>query len=288
MDIMDAWDFEDDYRDQPEVFMHLESTKVRQFGDLTEIVQNYSFRNSRLVQTILLHKELPYIQIDHDVDWKDTWYMIRAEFKPRVWDGVVHSDIQFGYLDRPTTDHDAHEKAQFEICCQKWFDLADDKQGFAILNNAKHGFMCKNGIISLNLLRSTSYPCVDGDQRPSHYSYALYPHTGSFDPVKVDALANQYCERSLFGTESAEMPHFDNDQIQITAFKPAYDGNGFILRGFERSGNPCDAKLTIPKGFALCGEVNLLEDPLGEIGETMTFKPFQIRSFRFTKEGGSV
>ncbi len=284
MDVMDAWDFEDDYRDQPEVFMHLDSTQVRQFGDLTEIVQNYSFQNSHLVQTILLHKELPYIQIDHDVDWKDTWYMIRAEFRPKVWDCVVHSDIQFGYLDRPTTDNDAHEKAQFEICCQKWFDLSNENQGFAILNNAKHGFMCKNGIISLNLLRSTGYPCVDGDQRPSHYSYALYPHDGGFDPVKVDALANQYCQRSLYGSESAEMPAFDSDQIQITAFKPAYDGNGFILRAFERAGKEVQTKLNLPAGYRLVSEVNLLEDRIGEISENIAFTPFQIRSFRLDKE----
>ena len=284
MDVMDAWDFEDDYRDQPEVFMHLDSTQVRQFGDLTEIVQNYSFQNSTLVQTIAIHKELPYIQIDHDVDWKDTWYMIRAEFRPKVWDDVVHSDIQFGYLDRPTTDNDAHEKAQFEICCQKWFDLSDDKQGFAILNNAKHGFMCKNGIISLNLLRSTGYPCVDGDQRPSHYSYALYPHNGGFDPVKVDALANQYCERSLYGKDSAQMPSFNNEQIQITAFKPAYDGNGFILRAFERAGKEVQTKLNIPAGYRLVGEVNLLEDALDEVTENIFFAPFQIRSFRLDKE----
>ena len=283
MDVMDAWDFEDDYRDQPEVFMHLDSTKVRQFGNLTEIVQNYSFQNSRLVQTILLHKELPYIQIDHDVDWKDTWYMIRAEFAPKVWNDVVHNDIQFGYLDRPTTDNDAHEKAQFEICCQKWFDLSDADKGFAVLNNAKHGFMCKNGIISVNLLRSTNYPCVEGDQRPSHYSYALYPHMGGFDPVQVDALANQYCERSLYGTESAEMPAFDTDQIQITAFKPAYDGNGFILRAFERAGKEVQTKLTVPAGYRLVGEVNLLEDALGEITENISFAPFQIRSFRLEK-----
>ena len=283
MDVMDAWDFEDDYRDQPEVFMQLDSTKVRQFGDLTEIVQNYSFQNSRLVQTILLHKELPYIQIDHDVDWKDTWYMVRAEFQPKVWNDVVHNDIQFGYLDRPTTDNDAHEKAQFEICCQKWFDLSDENKGFAILNNAKHGFMCKNGIISLNLLRSTGYPCVDGDQRPSHYSYALYPHAGGFDPVQVDALANQYCQRSLYGTQPAQMPAFDADEIQITAFKPAYDGNGFILRAFERAGKEVQTKLTVPAGYRLAGEVNLLEDVMGDVDEKLCFKPFQIRSFRLVK-----
>lgn len=284
IDTGDAWDFEDDYRDQPEQYMQLESTEVRSFGDLLEIVQSYRFRNSTLVQTIAMHKTLPYIQIDHDVLWQDTGYMVRAEFTPKVWNNVVHSDIQFGYLDRPTTDNDAHEKAQFEICCQKWFDLSDDKQGFAVLNNAKHGFMCKNGIISVNLLRSTMYPCVDGDQHPSHYSYALYPHTGGFDPVRVDTLANQYCERSLYGKDSAQIPSFDNEQIQITAFKPAYDGNGFILRAFERAGQACSGNLTAPNGYRLAEEVNLLEDAVGETGENITFKPFQIRTFRISKK----
>ena len=283
IDTGDAWDFEDDYRDQPEVYMQLEGTKVRHFGDLVELVQNYRFQNSTLVQTIAMHKALPYIQIEHDVCWKDTGYMLRAEFMPKVWSNVVHNDIQFGYLDRPTTDNDAHEKAQFEICCQKWFDLSDQNQGFAVLNNAKHGFMCKNGIISVNLLRSTNYPCVEGDQRPSHYSYALYPHMGGFDPIKVDMLANQYCQCSLYGKDSAVMPYFDNEQIQISAFKPAYDGNGFILRAFERTGQACDTKLTVSAGFRLAEEVDLLEDAMGKISENISFAPFQIRSFRLNK-----
>ncbi len=284
MDTGDAWDFEDDYRDQPALYMELADTKVRDFGALVEICQTYKFLNSSLTQTIMIHKQLPYIQIDHDVRWQDTGYMLRAEFLPKVWDDVVHNDIQFGYLDRPTTDHDAHEKAQFEICCQKWFDLADANNGFAVLNNAKHGYMCKNGIISVNLLRSTDYPCVKGDQHPSHYSYALYPHAGGFDPVQVDALANQYCERSVYGLEAAQIPAFSDPKIQITAFKPAYDGNGFILRAFERAGQSADVQLTVPQGYCVAEEVDLLEDKIGEATSDMTFKPFQIRSFRIVKE----
>ncbi len=284
IDTGDAWDFEDDYRDQPERHMHLDSTCVRNFGDLTEIRQNYSFENSSLVQTILVHKHLPYIQIDHDVNWKDTGYMLRAEMEPAVWSDVVHNDIQFGYLDRPTTDNDAHEKAQFEICCQKWFDISEEKRGLAVLNNAKNGFMAKNGIISLNLLRSTDYPCVKGDQTPTHYSYAFYPHAGGFDPVQVDDIAEVYGARYLYGEAAGQMPAFDNPQIQITAFKPAYDGNGFILRAFERTGKAAEAKLTLPENLKLAEEVNLLEDTLGEAGESIRFKPFQIRSFRLKKD----
>ena len=283
IDTGDAWDFEDDYRDQPEVYMQLQSSRVRNFGDLTEIVQEYVFQNSRLVQTVTVHKHLPCIGISHDVAWKDTGYMLRAEFAPKVWDSVVHSDIQFGYLDRPTTDNDAHEKAQFEMCCQKWFDISGESSGFAVLNSAKNGFMAKQGIISLNLLRSTDYPCVAGDQRPSHYSYALYPHAGGFDPVRVDDLAEQFGSRPLYGAESGQMPAFDSEQVQVTAFKPAYDGNGFILHAFERTGKAVETAMQIPAGYRLVGEVNILEDAVASCAETVTFRPFQIRSFRLDK-----
>ena len=283
MDTGDAWDFEDDYRDQPEKYMELVGTKVRDFGELVEIEQKYTFKNSGLTQTLLMHRQIPYIEVYHDVSWKDTGYMLRGETLPKVWSDVVHSDIQFGFLDRPTTDDTAHDKAQFEICCQKWFDISDSQKGFAVLNNAKNGFMAKQGIISLNLLRSTDYPCVNGDQKPSHYSYAIYPHAGGFDPVALDLLAGQYCERSLYGSKAVQMPVFDNAQIQITAFKPAYDGNGFILRAFECAGEAATATLQLPAGYQLAGEVNLLEDPMGEAGESICFKPFQIRSFRLVK-----
>ena len=212
--------------------------------------------------------------------------MLRCETLPKVWDDVVRSDIQFGYIERPTTDRDAHEWAQFEICCQKWFDISESDKGIAVLNNAKNGFMAKNGMVSLNLLRSTDYPCVNGDQNPTHYSYAIYPHAGGFDPVLVDDLAEQFGHRAVYGETDVQMPLFDNDQIQVSAFKPAYDGNGFILRAFERTGKTATALLQLPAEYRLAGEVNLLEDAMAEATCELSFKPFQIRSFRLVRESG--
>lgn len=280
IDVGDAWDFEDDYRDQREVYAELESTAARRFGDLTEIRQVYRFRDSRIVQTILMHRSDPCIRITHDIDWNNIGYMLRAEFLPEHWSDTVHSDIQFGYLDRPTTDDTAHEKAQFEMCCQKWFDLSDEAAGLSVLNNAKNGFMAKQGILSLNLLRSTDYPATEGECTPLHYSYALYPHAGGFDPLKTDSLAQQFTARYLYGDCCADMPAFDNDRIRVTAFKPAYDGDGFILRAFERTGQSVQTKLHLPDGWRLDGEVDLLEDPIGDGEENISFRPFQIRSWR--------
>ena len=280
----DAWDFLDDYREQPEQYMSLDSAKARNFGELIEIIQQYSYKNSKLTQTLLIHKKEPLIQVAHDWDWKDTGYMIRAEFIPTAWNDTVYSDIQFGYLGRPTTDDTEHNAAQFEICCQKWFDLSDNKMGFGIINNAKCGYMAKKGIVSLNLLRSTNYPCENSEQKPVHYTYALYPHVGGFDSVKIDDLAKDFNLRALYGNKAFNGPTVSGNQAQITAFKPAYDGNGFILRLFERTGKSCKTKISLPEGYKLDCEVNLLEDSIGKPVKKVQLNPFQIRSFRVIKK----
>ena len=155
--------------------------------------------------------------------------------------------------------------------------------GFGIINNAKCGYMAKKGIISLNLLRSTNYPYENSEQKPIHYEYALYPHSGGFDSVKIDDLAKDFNLRALYGNEAFNAPKTSNEQAEITAFKPAYDGNGFILRLFERTGKECQTELLLPEGYHAVCEVNLLEDEMGEAEKCLTLNPFQIRSFRIIK-----
>ena len=287
IDVGDAWDFEYDYRDQPRQYMELTSVAARDFGDLVEVRQQYSYKNSHLTQTILLHRHDPLIRIMHDVDWKDTGYMLRAEFEAVPDAEIARSDIQFGYLPRPVIDKTEHDAAQFETCCQKWFDVSEENCGISVLNNVKCGFMAKGRVISLNLLRSTDYPSRASDQHPLHYEYAVYPHEGGFDPVVIDELAEEFNERSLYGDKAAEVPAFDDPRICVSAFKPAYDGNGFILRAFERSGGTVTARLKLPEGFDLTCETDLIEEKIGPApaaGEKVTFSAFRIRSFRLNKK----
>ena len=277
----DSWDFEDDYRDQPELYMDLVSAKARDFGDLVEVVQEYAYKNSTLTQTILMHKNEPAIQIKHDVRLVDDGHMIRSETLPTAWSDVVNSDIQFGYLGRPTTDDTEHNAAQFEMCCQKWFDVSNETQGLAILNNTKNGFMAKQGIISVNLVRSTEYPAIESEF--VSYAYAFYPHDGGFDPIDLDDRAKEFNARALYGDMALEMPTVDNAQVEITAFKPAYNGDGYILRMFERSGKSALANLTLPTGYQMAYEVDLLEEKMANAATMVEFKPFQIRSFKIIK-----
>ncbi len=73
------------------------------------------------------------------------------------------------------------------------------------------------------------------------------------------------------------------NEIGTLTFKPAYDGNGFVLRMFECAGKAAKVKLSLPEGCKLDGELNLLEEKIGDVGTELEFKPFQIRTFKILK-----
>ena len=89
--------------------------------------------------------------------------------------------------------------------------------------------------------------------------------------------------RYLYGDKALAMPTVDSEQVRISAFKPAYDGDGFVLRMFECAGKSAKVQLSLPEGYKLAGELNLLEEKIGEAGTELEFKPFQIKTFKILK-----
>ncbi len=281
-DTGDAWDFEDDYRDQKEMFMDLESKEMKKYDSIYEITLNYVFKDSKLKETIIIDKKSPVVRVNHDVNSKNLEYMVRSEAINNVESDVCRSDIQFGYLERSLKNDTVHEDAQYETCAHKWFDISNDKVGVSYLNNAKTGFMAKNDIISLNLFRSTNYPCVEAEHKNISYNYGIMVHEGGFDPIYVDDLAEDFNKMYLFGESVDEIPSSSSKDVVISSMKPAYDENGFILRLYERSGK--DSKTAIDlKGYEIVSEVDLLEDSVESVSEIGAFKPFEIKSFRIIK-----
>jgi alpha-mannosidase len=65
--------------------------------------------------------------------------------------------------------------------------------------------------------------------------------------------------------------------------KPAEDGHSLILRAYEPAGARGAVRITLPEGWSLGEEVNLLEETLGpaELG----FLPFKLRSWRIEPSG---
>jgi alpha-mannosidase len=277
----DAWNIPMDYRMQPERYLKLESQEIEEYEDFCLIRNAYSYGPSKVSEEVYVYKHRPLIEFHHDNAWKDLASMLRAEFVPSVYSNTIHSEIQFGYLDRPTTDNTDHERAMYECQAQKYIDISGARQGVAVLNCSKSGYYAKEGIISLDLLRSTNYPCVSGDtRRPTSYSYAIYPHETPFEPETDASLGMELNARFLFGDRPFAVPTSGSPDVEVSAFKPSYDGKGMILRVYDKSGRGAKTKLSLPKGFHLVEETDLLEDRVGDASEEIVLKPFEIKTFR--------
>jgi len=276
----DAWNIPWDFRNQPAQYMSLAKQTQTEYEDFYEIQNDYRYEESLLHETVLIDKRTPYIEFHHDNDWKSLERMLRAEFVPGKYSTTSHAEIQFGYIDRSTKDDTEHHRAQYECPSQKYVDVSSRAQGLCVMNCSKGGHFTKDGMISLDLLRSTNYPCVDGDLKKTSYSYAIYPHDGGFDPAIDANLAMGLNASFLFG-EGFPVPTADTDEVEISCFKPAYDKNGYILHIYEKAGKEAEAEIRLPKGMKIVEEDNLLEDSIGPAPEgKVSFKPFQIRCFR--------
>ena len=124
---------------------------------------------------MILEQGSPVVRCETRVDWHESHKMLRAEFRPSRYGDTATCEIQFGHIARPTTERDSIETAQFEVCAHKWLATEDSLGGFGLLNDSKYGHRAKNGLISLNLLRSPTYPDKTADRGEHRFTYAFLP-----------------------------------------------------------------------------------------------------------------
>ncbi|MBN9186593.1 glycoside hydrolase family 38 C-terminal domain-containing protein [Microbacterium sp.] len=278
----DAWDIAQNYRDLPSVT--LTATDVRTAIEGPNVVRYHVYRAPKVTvhQRIVLEAESAVVRFETVVDWHETHRMLRAEFVPAHFGPEALCEIQFGHIARPTTERDSVEKAQFEVCAHKWLAVQDEDGGFALLNDGKYGHRAKNGVVSLNLLRSPTFPDKTADRGSHEFVYAFTP----FEPGDLPSvIAEGYrLNNPLLIGGAAPFPsavEVDGDAVIVETVKPAEDGNGVILRLYESLGRPTSTALrtTLPHSRAV--ETDLLEAPLGPVDlGALAFGAFEIKTIR--------
>ena len=280
-----AWDIDWKYHDRPgetlNAYKHeLKTTK-------TEVVRVNYYRHGKteLRQEITLAADADILVVRTFADWHETFRMLRAEFLPAVQSDTVACDIQFGTIYRDTGDQTPLQKAQFEICAHKYVDVSDGEKGFSLLNTGKYGHRVKEGLISLNLLRSPVFPDPHADRGAQEFTYALYPHTGG---LSVETLRRAYkLNKPAFafrGKRGFAAPiTVDTPDVVITQLKKAYNEDAIIVRMYESQGKPAAAALAVRFDYKAAYETNLLEEnAVPADPAVLTFRPFEIKTLKFT------
>ncbi len=282
----------------------VESIAIAMDGPLRKSVRiSRGWGSSKFVQEISLDAGADEVRVANDVDWHETHVLLKAAFPLAASSGKATYEIPYGSIERPTTRDNSFEKAKFEVPALRWADLGDDRQGVSILNDSKYGYDAVGHVLRLTLLRSPTWPDPDADRGAQHFTYAIYPHTGSW---KRALTVRRGYELNDPLSAVQVMPHagalpaehtwasVENPNVTLTAVKKAEDTDALVFRMYEWAGDATPVKLHVPAGAQYAVESNLMEKAEGphlamtNDAVTVPIKPYEILTVEVFYPHGAV
>ena len=279
-----AWDIDWNYHKLPGKTLKAYKSERKTEKDQVTRVNYYRHGKTELRQEISLKAGDDVLTVRTFADWHETFRMLRAEFNPAVVSDTVACDIQYGTIRRSTGDQTPEEKAQFEICAHKYVDVSDGNKGFSLLNDCKYGHRVKEGLISLNLLRSPVFPDPHADQGTHEFTYALYPHKGKLCKETLQRAYRLNKPEIRFSGKHGFPPlaHVDNENIVIALVKKAYREDAIVVRLYESQGTAASAALTVNFKYQSAAQTDLLEENETPAAPAkLKFHPFEIKTIKF-------
>ena len=259
--------------------------------------ETYRTDKSTIVQDRMTYAGQTRVDFDTTVEWlemgneRDGGPMLKVAVPTGLKVESATYDIPFGDIDRP---NDGHENVAL-----KWCAVSDGRRSVAVLNDCKHAYDVKDGVIRLTLLRSSYDPDPTPDVGTHRMRYAVWGQSGALDKAAVVRAAWEF-NRPLdvlvvqgSGSTGSPTPTrlgctAEPANIIVTCLKRAEDDKAYILRAYECTGRPTEATFTMGFPIGVASETDLLERQIGYLGVTANrdwtvtapFKPYEIRTLR--------
>ena len=248
----------------------------------------HQFNESTISQDIIINQHQRDIRFRTIVDWKE-WGnfdrdapMLKAYFTPDITNGTAVYEIPFGTVERPANDN--------EYPSLNWVDIHDDKHGFALLNDCKHGYKCRGNALEITLIRSGWLPDPKSDIGRHEFTYAILPHTGSWEDAGIIA-AGQALNQPLEVIEASGTHHetyslINCEGVVLSNIKKAEFGSGVIARLYNPGAEPRKASIGFGFDVESISETDLMENkeiasfPHDGRKVQVEFGPYEMKSLR--------
>ncbi|XP_063971164.1 alpha-mannosidase 2C1-like [Lytechinus pictus] len=295
----DAWDVMD---------YHLETRKPVNECTSIEVVETNPLQvslkvelkisdRSYIEQKIILRAHSKYLEFHTKVHWDESHKFLKVEFPVNVHSPEATFDIQYGHLKRPTHQNTSWDWARYEVVGHKWIDLSQYDWGVAILNDCKYGHSVIKNVMRISLLRSPKKPDPEADIGDHVFSYAIMPHTGTYQSAGVIQAAYEFNNPLTpmpMPTDTTldlrEIFTIAPSSVIIESVKKSEDANDcVVVRCYEAYGGEVLAKLTTKLEATKFSRCNFLEDEdadcdgfLEEGQSSVCFRltPFQIATIK--------
>lgn len=290
----DNWDIDVYYKKKPYGPEKVSGVKILEDGPVRKTLEiKKQFADSVITQKIHLYHEIPRIDFETHADWREHHVLLRVNFPVNVNTAKAAYEIQFGNVERETTNNHSFDTAKFEACGHKWADLSEDNNGVSLLNDCKYGYGIKEGNLSLTLIKAGTYPNENADIGSHDFTYSIYPHPGRWQDARTIEMAynlNVPLIAVLQDKNEGERTEegflaCDAKNCFVEVIKQAEDGNGTIVRMYENRNRYTRTKIHFRKKLSHIYECSLLEENEKELQVTgrsaeVIFKPYEIKTFR--------
>ena len=252
----------------------------------------------------------PVLHIEYDIEWREEQTLLKVLFPTAYTGRMARFGAPFGSVLRGQQAGPSRDEAMFESAASRWAIVSDDgdAEGLGIITQAKYGFSCRDGNMTVSLLRSprvtgedTSDACLlppslrRGGERPPCSDQGRHlirlavsfhsPHQSRehLAPALADTLFTPPLSYAG-GPISAGLLGIDGCPSLTPCWaKPAAGGNGWILRLHETMGRRGEANLLLADGFRAL-PTDLLEQATGKKPvRSISVTPYQLISVRIVR-----
>jgi alpha-mannosidase len=291
----DAWNIDPNYAQQPLPPTELKSIQWMERGELRSRLRVVrQLGQSQFCQDYILDTESPLLKIATTVDWQERHVLVKAAFPLNLEANYATYEIPCGAIERPTRPQTPAEEAKWEVSALHWADLGDTAYGVSLLNDCKYGYDAQAGQLRLTLLRSPCWPDSEADRGIHQFTYALYPHSGSWQSagtvqrgyelnMPLIVLNNSpvgiYSHRPL--QPMGRLLDLQSPNLVLMAFKQSeHTSNQWIVRCYEGEGKSAELSFTSDLDLAIAHPVDLLERPIQTCEPLSSGQTFKISAWK--------
>jgi alpha-mannosidase len=302
----DNWDIDIFYLEKMWEVNDVEKIEVIETGPVRGGLRIFRrFSDSRIVQDVYIYNDIPRIDFDTHVDWKENQVLLKVQFPIDVNAAKVTCDLSYGNVERNAHWNTSWDVGKFEVCAHKWVDVSEGGYGVSLLNDCKYGHDIREGDMRLTLVKSGNEPNPEADRERHRFTYSLFPHEGGWKEAETVKMAYDlnvplYCvpaqghAEPVGGSRGGKFPASfsfmgaDSANVMIEVVKKAEDGDDIIVRLYEFHNARARTTVTLFEKFGRVAECDLLENEIGpcdlENGRfSFDMKPYEIKTFKLCK-----